>query len=131
MNKERINELKAYLKANIAPILVSDVDINFIKKDAVILPANIKKSSLNGTLNEGKLLPPNWYNELVKKCNKESTILIITDLSKISKEEQEKFYEILKYRKIGTLELPKNCIILVNGKLEELNETIKSLVITM
>ena len=129
MNKERINELKAYLKANVAPILVSDVDINFIKKDAVILPANIKKSSLNGTLNE--LLPPNWYNELVKKCNKESTILIITDLSKISKEEQEKFYEILKYRKIDTLELPKNCIILVNGKLEELNETIKSLVITM
>lgn len=131
MNKERINELKAYLKANVAPILVGDVDINFIKKDAVILPANIKKSSLNGTLNKGKLLPPNWYNELVKKCNKESTILIITDLSKISKEEQEKFYEILKYRKIGTLELPKNCIILVNGKSEEINDTIKSLVITM
>ena len=47
MNKERINELKAYLKANVAPILVGDVDINFIKKDAVILPANIKKSSFH------------------------------------------------------------------------------------
>ena len=52
-------------------------------------------------------------------------------MSKISKEEQTKFDEILKYRKIGVLELPKNCVILLNGKLEELNDSIKSLVITL
>lgn len=131
MNKEKLNLLKDYLKANIAPILIQDNDITLLKKDAVIIPANIKKSSLNGTFTNGKLTEPNWYNELSNKCKKENGILIISDLSKISKEEQAKFVEILKYRKIGIFELPKNCVILINGKLEELNDSIKSLVITI
>lgn len=131
MNKEKLDLLKVYLKTNIAPILIQDVDITFLKKDAVILPANIKKPSLNGTLSSGKLNEPNWYNELKKRCQNGNGVLIISDLSKISKDEQSKFYEILKYRKVGVLELPKNCVILLNGELDELNDNIKSLVITL
>ena len=117
MNKEKLDLLKKYLKTNIAPILIQDVDITFLKKDAIILPANIKKSSLNGTLLNGKLNEPHWYNEIKNKCQRGNGILIISDLS--------------KYRKIGVLELPKNCVILLNGKLDELNDNIKSLVITL
>lgn len=131
MNKEKLDLLKVYLKTNIAPILIQDVDITFLKKDAVILPSNIKKPSLNGTLSNGKLNEPNWYNELKKRCQNGNGVLIISDLSKISKDEQSKFYEILKYRKVGVLELPKNCVILLNGELDELNDNIKSLVITL
>lgn len=131
MNKEKLDLLKENLKTNIAPILIQDVDITFLKKDAVILPANIKKSSLNGTFSNGKLIEPNWYNELKIKCQSGNGILIISDLSKIFKDEQTKFDEILKYRKIGVFELPKNCAILLNGKLDELNDNIKSLVIAL
>ena len=131
MNREKLDLLKVYLKTNIAPILIQDVDITFLKKDAVILPANIKKPSLNGALSNGKLNEPNWYNELKKRCQNGNGVLIISDLSKISKDEQSKFYEILKYRKVGVLELPKNCVILLNGELDELNDNIKSLVITL
>lgn len=131
MNKEKLDLLKEYLKTNIAPILIQDVDITFLKKDAIILPANIKKSSLNGTLLNGKLNEPHWYNEIKNKCQRGNGILIISDLSKISKEEQTKFDEILKCRKIGVFELPKNCVILLNGKFDELNDNIKSLVITL
>lgn len=38
---------------------------------------------------------------------------MITDLDKVSKEKQKRFIELLKYRQINILTLPKNCVIIV------------------
>lgn len=49
-----------------------------------------------------------WYQELQDK-----EILIIDQFSSIPKVEQKKFIEILKYRKISTFLLPKECVIII------------------
>ncbi len=109
-NKKEI--LLSYIKANVAPILV---DFNFSKylNDAIILPANINVKELNGHYNETDFMPPKWFDE-VSNANA-SRILVIDKIDMISKEEQLKFCELLKYRKISTFELPKSCIIIVTA----------------
>ena len=103
-NKKEI--LLSYIKANVAPILV---DFNFSKylNDAIILPANINVKELNGHYNETDFMPPKWFDE-VSNANA-SRILVIDKIDMISKEEQLKFCELLKYRKISTFAttLPK------------------------
>ena len=94
-NKKEI--LLSYIKANVAPILV---DFNFSKylNDAIILPANINVKELNGHYNETDFMPPKWFDE-VSNANA-SRILVIDKIDMISKEEQLKFCELLKYRKM-------------------------------
>ena len=43
------------------------------------------------------------------------SILIINGINNLEISEQLKFVEILKYRKISTFDLPKNCFIIVTA----------------
>jgi DNA-binding NtrC family response regulator len=120
--------LLSYIKTNIAPILV-DFIFGQDLEDAVILPANIDKKELNGHYEEMNYVPPKWLNELLNKKN--NPLLVIDQIDIIPKEEQKKFIELLKYRKVSTFDLPNNCRIIVTAnKINEemINEEVFSLV---
>lgn len=120
--------LLTYIKTNIAPILVdfiSGADI----KSAVVIPASIDTKELNGHYEGNDYIPPKWLNEILS--TEEKRILIIDKMDTITKEEQLKFCELLKYRKISTFDLPESCVIIITAKeinKEKINEEIFSLV---
>lgn len=109
---DKLEMLREYISANVAPILLEGV-----KKDAfdnaIILPANISKTLLVGSYDGVNYVCPTWYDVLKKKEVSSVNLLLIDDITTISKEEQLKFYEILKYRKIDTFKLPDNCVIII------------------
>lgn len=126
--KDKKEMLLSYIKSNVAPILVdfiSSKDLN----EAVLLPANIDAKELNGHYDGVDFMPPKWLNEILS--TNESKFLVIDKIDTILKEEQLKFCELLKYRKISTFELPKNCVIIVTANeinKDKINEEIFSLV---
>ena len=115
MNIENRREmLKAYIETNVAPILIKDIEISSIP-DAVMIPANIDNTLLQGHYVVDKFVPPKWYEELATKTAKYK-YLVIRDIDSISKDDQLKFVELLKYRKIGEFKLDENCVIIITAK---------------
>lgn len=119
--------LMEYIKINTIPILV-----DFVKGEdfewAVVLPAEIDREELNCRFEGEKCLPPKWLENLIN--DKEKKLLIIDDIDKIGKEEQLKFGDILKYRKVSTYKLPEDCTIIVTASeinKDTINEEIFSL----
>lgn len=125
INKKEM--LLSYIRVNVAPILV---DFLFGKDlpYATILPANLDIKELNGHYENTEYLPPRWLNELQQNSN---NLLVIDQIDTISKQEQLKFYELLKYRKISTFALPSECRIIITAtkiNKDKINEKIYSLV---
>ena len=121
--------LLSYIKANIAPIFVDFMSGKDLP-DATILSSNIDVKELNGHYEGENFVPPKWLNEILNSNT--SKILVIDKIDTITKEEQMKFVEILKYRKVSTFELPNNCIIIVTVNeisKDKINEEIFSLVV--
>ncbi len=114
MKKIDSESLKQLIKLNEFPILVEDIP-NELFEDAVILSNDCDVSELNGHYEELEFVPPIWYGVLCDKCRSKDTILIINAINNSDLDEQLKFVEILKYRKISTFVLPKNCIIIVTA----------------
>ena len=131
MSKISRNEmLNSYIKANVAPILVEGVSKD-IFKTATVIPSDCSREILNGSYENDEFYAPLWYKEIIEKKNMNFSYLVIDEITKISKEEQLKFIELLKYRKISTFELPKNCVIIITGtkvNKELITEEIYSLV---
>lgn len=126
MNKDRLKMLSEYIKSGISPILFENIPTSILE-NAIVLEANCNKSELNGHYEGINFVAPTWYNELKKSLTK---ILVINNINDINKEEQTKFIELLKYKKISTFDLPKNCIIVVtsnNLKEKPINEEVYSL----
>ena len=126
MDKAKKDLLTKFLKSGISPILVEGVNVSAFK-NPVVIDAHCSLSLLNGHYEKEDFVGPVWYNELIKK---EHPILVISEINSIPKEEQYKFVEILKYNKVSTFELPKNCIIIAtcnNLKDNPLNEEVYSL----
>ena len=129
MNKERLNLLENYIKAGINPLLIENLPSNFIN-DYVVLKADIDRSELNGHYENTEFCPPLWYKELLDRSKTNDAILVIENINDIPIEEQTKFIEILKYKKISTFELPKNCLIIVTCSdltTNKINEEVYSL----
>lgn len=114
MKKEELESLKNLIKISEFPILVENLP-NELFENAVILSNDCDIRELNGHYEELDFVPPLWYNVLCEKCKKGKTILIINGINNSPKDEQLKFVEILKYKKISTFMLPKNCIIIVTA----------------
>ncbi len=111
--EKRLEMLNDYIKMNIAPILVENIPSNIFGSNSVILPAELDISMLNGHYEGIEFMPPSWYVQVVRNSSSSNNILVIDEISRVSKEDQMKFYELLKYRKIGTFDLPKNCVIII------------------
>ncbi len=129
MNKEKLEMLNEYLKNTNIPVLVEDIPLE-IFSDYVIIPSDINVKELDGHYEKTEYCPPSWYTSLVDKYKENKAILVITNINKISKNDQEKFVEILKYKKVSTFNLTKNVRIILtanNLKENEINEEIYSL----
>lgn len=126
--KEKKEMLLTYLKSNVAPVLVDFLPINDFDF-AVTIPANIDIKELNGHYEGLDFIPPKWLNEILSSTK--NKMLVIDKIDTISKEEQLKFVELLKYRKILTFELPKDCLIIITANeinTEKISNEIYSLV---
>lgn len=129
MTEEMKNTIEEYVKANVIPILTTvnkDVFKNYTE-----IKADCSDEFLKGAFDENGYQPPLWYNEVKAKEKNNINLLIITDFDKIDKTNQKKFTELLKYRQVGTLTLPKNCAIIVLATTinkESIDEEIYSLV---
>ncbi|MFA6860125.1 MAG: hypothetical protein WCR30_01900 [Clostridia bacterium] len=115
MIKEKLAMLKDCIKNNLSPIMIENVT-KIAFKNAVVIPADCKIDELGEKLINNEWTEPSWLVELLNKSNKANNILVIDDLTTISKDEQAKFCEILKYKKVGKFELPRNCVIIVLAK---------------
>lgn len=125
--KDKMELFKGYIKANVAPILTDFIKGDDIP-DATLLPATISLEELNGHYEEDKFVPSKWYNDLL---NSDKKILVIDKLDSIDKNSQRKFMDILKYKKVYTFELPKDCVIIITAdsiNANSINEEIYSLV---
>ena len=108
MDKKEL--LLEYLKINIGPIL-EDILFGSDIEDSVILLSNISRDELTGHYEGINYVPPKWFDELKNK-----KILVIDNIDLMDKEEQIKFIEIIKYRKISTFEIDKDIRIIVTAK---------------
>ena len=120
--------LLSYTRANVAPILVDFISGKDIK-GAVVLPANVDVKELNGHYDGTDFMPPKWLSEILS--TNAPSILVIDNIDSVSKEEQEKFIELLEYRKISTFNLRNNTVIIVTAKElnnDKISEEIYSLV---
>ena len=128
-NEERLEMIASYIKGNVAPLLIENISSDIFTRNAVILPADIDMKELDGHYEEIDFLPPNWYQELQKYKEDNYCFLVISELSTLPKEQQLKFGEILKYKKVGVFDLPKNCVIIITGK--NIKETISKEIYSM
>lgn len=114
MKKIDLESLKQLMKLNEFPILIEDLPKELFE-NAVILSNDCDIKELNGRYEGLEFVPPLWYDILCEKCKDNNTILIINGINNCDIEEQLKFVEILKYRKVSTFILPRNCIIIVTA----------------
>ncbi len=124
--QEKMELLKEYIKANVAPILVDFIQKDFLE-DAVVIDSKCRKEELNEIYEGEKTLAPKWYQKLI---NENKKILVINNIDSISIEEQNKFIELIKYRKVSTFELPQDIRIIIIAKevnAEKINKEIYSL----
>lgn len=129
MNKDRLSLLENYIKAGVGPLLVENLPSNSFK-NSIVIKGNIDKSELNGHYENIDFCPPMWYKELLEKSKSNHMVLVIENINEVPLEEQTKFIEILKYKKISTFELPQNCTIIVtcsNLSEKKINEEVYSL----
>ncbi len=129
MNEEWLKMFENYIKSGVSPLLIPNMPSNFFKTN-VILKSNIDRAELNGHYENTNFCPPVWYKELVDKSKTNTTVLVIENINEIPLEEQTKFVEILKYKKVSTFELPKNCLIIVTCTdltVNKINEEVYSL----
>ena len=117
MNLTRKELLGSYIKSNVAPILIDFLEGDSIP-NSVVLKSDCELKELNGYYQGVEFVMPNWFTELKNK--EELMMLVIDKIDNISKEEQLKFIEILKHRKVGTYKLPDKVVIIVTAK--EINE---------
>lgn len=126
--QDKRKELITYISSNVGPILTDLIKSDDIT-NKVVISSDIDKKELCGYYIENKYTSPSWYTDLI---NNNIKILIIDNIDNISKEEQSKFIEILKYRKVSTFDIPKDVVIIVIAKdinKDRINEDLYSLVI--
>lgn len=114
MKQDRISVLETYIKANMSPLLLEDVSDDIFVND-IIINADCDISLLNGHYEGTSFVAPDWYQDLLDRVKKERPIIVIKNINMIPVTEQNKFIEILKYRKISTFELPEQCLIIVTA----------------
>ena len=120
MNKEQVDLLGEYIKAGTSAILIEEIPENAIKKGAVVLEADCSKAELMGHYENLEFIEPEWYKKLMDSSKEHTPVLIIKDINKIPEEEQRKFIELFKYRKVYVHKLPENCMIFATySNLEE------------
>lgn len=111
MNKEQVDLLGEYIKAGKSAVLIEELPESLIEKGAVVINSDCSNSELMGKFDNLEYKLPEWYNKLKESSKFHTPVLIIKDINKVSEEEQRKFIELLKYKKVYVNRLPENCMI--------------------
>lgn len=121
----KTNIKKIIALAKIAPVLVT----NFLAEDfgkSTLIKSTVPSKNLGIVTTEKGVKIPKWLSGIIKGT--ESPQIVIENIDEISKENQEKFYELLKYKTISGIDLPKNCYFIVTATdLNNVSKTILSL----
>ena len=119
----KISKIKDLSKT--APVLVLGFPSTLFG-NSTILEADIPSKNLGIVNTKNGLKKPSWFNDIVKGLG--SHQIVINGIDEIDKENQEKFYELLKYKAISNVELPNDCNIIVLAKeLKNVSDTILEL----
>lgn len=122
----RLDLLKTYINTNVCPLLLENTSSAIFQDNATIIPSNIDILELNGHYEGIDFVPPTWYRDLI---DKKRQFLVIDNLSQISKREQRKFIEILKYKKVSVFDIPDDVVIVVTS--DKLNSNIDEEIISL
>ena len=113
MNKEQVDLLGEYIKAGKSAVLIEEIPESIIEKGAIVINSDCSSSELMGYFDNLEYIVPEWYNKLIESSKIHTPVLIIKDINKVSEEEQRKFIELLKYKKVYVNKIPENCMIFV------------------
>ena len=113
MNKEQVDLLGEYIKAGKSAVLIEELPESVIEKGAIVINSDCSSSELMGYFDNLEYIVPEWYNKLMESSKIHTPVLIIKDINKVSEEEQRKFIELLKYKKVYVHKIPENCMIFV------------------
>lgn len=119
--RKRIEVLDFLNKNKKWPLILKGVNIHFFK-NTVVLDANREKVAITPDL-DGFIIPK-WFLQL-KTIN--APLLVIKNLDTLSCLKQENFIELLKHRRISSLELPTNCQIILLADFNKISKTICNL----
>ena len=131
MNKEQVDLLGEYIKAGKAAVLIEKIPESVIQRGAVVINSDCSSSELMGHYENLEYVAPDWYNKLIESSKSHTPVLIIDNINGVSEEEQRKFIEILKYKKVYVNKLPENCMIFIpysDLKEKPINEELYSFV---
>ena len=119
----KINEILNLSK--ISPVLA--VGFNASLFDGFTLINSDIPSKKLAIINTAKgMKTPSWLFDILKQ--KTSPKILIDKIDQISEYEQEKFYELLKYKTISSVALPSDCnIIILANDISRVSKIIKSL----
>ncbi len=115
MSSDELVRLKEFMNNTDYPLLVSNFPSE-LYEGAVTLESDIDVTLLNGHYEGINYEPPHWFKVLEENAKLGKSLLIINNIDDLALDEQMKFGEILKYRKISTFDLPKNVQIIVTIK---------------
>lgn len=113
MNKEQVDLLGEYIKAGKSAVLIEELPESVIEKGAIVINSDCSSSELIGYFDNLEYIVPEWYNKLMESSKIHTPVLIIKDINKVPEEEQRKFIELLKYKKVYVNKIPENCMIFV------------------
>ena len=113
MNKEQVDLLGEYIKAGKLAVLIEELPESVIEKGAIVINSDCPSSELIGYFHNLEYIVPEWYNKLMESSKIHTPVLIIKDINKVPEEEQRKFIELLKYKKVYVNKIPENCMIFV------------------
>lgn len=117
MTEETKSKLVSVLKNNTKwPLIIEGASKdNF--PTSIVIPATVPVSELNIIPEETGYKYPNWLTNVVNKAKKSKRVLVCIDgLDKVSEEEQEKFYGLLKHKSISGFRLPEAAQIIITVK---------------
>ena len=113
MNKRQVDLLGEYIKAGKSAVLIEEIPESVIRKGAIVINSDCSSSELMGHFDNLEYVVPEWYNKLMESSKIHTPVLIIKDINKVPEEEQRKFIELLKYKKVYVNKIPENCMIFV------------------
>lgn len=118
-----VSKVKSILTlAKVNPVLATQTSATEFD-DVIVIEGGISSKQLGIVQTEKGLKAPKWFKDITRKDGAKR--LVISGVDTISKEEQEKFYEMLKYKTISGIKLPQNTeIIVLASDLKNVSETI-------
>lgn len=114
--------------AKVSPVILLNGNItNF--ENSIVLESTILSKNLGIVNTEKGLKAPKWFIEVK---NQKEPLIVINNLDDIDKYNQEKFYELLKYKTISNVKLPANTrILILANNLEKISPNIINLCVVI